>query len=180
MISKKNPHLSNIRDLKKYSTPVKHSWSQKKYPTPVKHSWSQKKYPTPVKHSWSQKKKPYTCQTSAISKKIPPHLTNIRDLKKISHTSQTPAIHGKKKYPTPNKHPQSKFIFTWKFTRKNGEKYVSHLSKGGPFVKRCGPFVKRCGPFVKGWSICQTVRSICQKVRSICQRCPRTPIYLYY
>ena len=25
-----------------------------------------------------------------------------------------------------------------------------HLSKGGPFVKRCGPFVKRCGPFVKG------------------------------
>ena len=135
---KKNPHLSNIRDLKKkpytcqtfviskkYSTPVKHSWSQKKihltnirdlkkkYPTPNKHPRSQKKKnphlsnirdlkknPTPVKHSWSQKNTP--------------HLSNIRDLKK-KYTSQTSAIHGKKKkYPTPNKHSWSKFIFTWK------------------------------------------------------------------
>ena len=33
---------------------------------------------------------------------------------------------------------------------------MSHLSKGGPFVK--------------GWSICQKGWSICQKVRSICQK----------
>ena len=63
----------------------------KNYPTPNKHPWSTgKKYPTPNKHPRTQKK-------------IPPHLTNIRDLKLFSRE---------------------------KFTRKNGKKYVSHLSKG--------------------------------------------------
>ena len=100
--------------------------------------------------------------------------------KKISHTSQTSAIHGKKNTPHLTNIRDLKLFSREKFSRKNVKKYVSHLSKGWSICQKGGPFVKRVVHLSKGWSICQKVRSICQKVRSICQRCPRTPIYLYY
>ena len=63
------PHLSKKKI--KYPTPVKHPQSQK-IPHTCQTFVISKKYPTPNKHSWSQKNTP--------------HLTNILDLKKNTHT----------------------------------------------------------------------------------------------
>ena len=68
--SQKNPHLTNIRDLKKKNTP---------HLTNIR-DLKKKKYPTPNKHPRSQKKK---------KKKNTPHLTNIRNLNLFSREKFT-------------------------------------------------------------------------------------------
>ena len=72
VISKNTLHLSNIRDLKKNTIHLSNIRDLKKIPYTCQTFVISKKYSTPVKHSWSQKKNtPHLTNIHDLKKKIP-------------------------------------------------------------------------------------------------------------